>query len=242
MHLYGDEGFSVDRLMPLYLPLEAGLFNDVLAVDIVVPISFLHFGFDDVQFDGNAGITRMSQDFQVARALESVYDNGTNYIVLGAATHALILTGYELKNDHWIAIKSIGSKVSAYPLEEIDAFFTALRTVTGYITGYAQLILSSRGWAHQYRANLPVLEGAAVRRYPVEFESDWLREVPTVTVEEASEVGRIFQRLRGLIKNNQLRIASRRLNLCYLRQDEEDAILDATIGLESLLVAGERNE
>jgi len=242
MHLHGEDEFSVDRLLPLYLPLEAGLFNEKLAVDIVVPISFLHFDFDDIQLDGNSGIMRMGHDFQVARALESVYDHGTNYIVLGAATHALILRDYELTNNHWIAIMSVGSNISAYPQEEIDAFFTALRTVTGYTTGYAQLILLNRGWTHKYKANIPPLEGTAVRRYPVEFESDWLREVPTVTVEEATEVGRVYGRLRGLINNNQLRIAGRRLNLCYLRQDEEDAILDATIGLESLLVAGDRNE
>lgn len=52
----------------------------------------------------------------------------------------------------------------------------------------------------------------------------------------------MLKKVASELLSAQLRFASRRLNLCYLREDEEDAILDATIGLESLLVGGEKNE
>jgi hypothetical protein len=112
------------------------------------------------------------------------------------------------------------------------------------MTGYGQLLLEPVGWAHKYKAHLPPLEGTSTRRYPSEFEDGyWLRpSVPTVTREEAIKIGDAFRKLQSSLGVNQLRIASRRLNLCYLREDEEDAILDATIGLESLLAGGERNE
>jgi hypothetical protein len=243
IHIHGNTVFDREQLLPLYLPLEAALIKEKLGVNVMVPILFLLFDFDEIRFGPDFGIVRMDDDFQRARATKRTSRLGVHDIVLGAATHALVLNRYEVENGSYFRIFHAYSEETAYPLPLIDAFFTAIRIVTGHPTGYAQLLLEPIGWAHAYKAQLPPLEGTSARRYPAEFENlYWHRRVPTVTREEAVKIGETFTKLRNTLGVNQLRIASRRLNLCYLREDEEDAILDATIGLESLLVGGERNE
>ncbi len=244
IHIHGNTVFNREQLLPSYLPLEAALFKEKLGVNVVVPILFLHFDFDEIRFGPDFGIVRMDDDFQRARATKRTSKLSVHDIVLGAATHALVLNRYEVENDgRFFQILHAYSEETAYPLPIIDAFFTAVRVVTGHQTGYAQLLLEPASWARSYKAHLPPLEGTSARRYPAEFENlYWHRSVPTVTRAEAMKIGETFTKLRNALGVNQLRIASRRLNLCYLREDEEDAILDATIGLESLLVGGERNE
>lgn len=242
LHIHGDAPFSAQNFLPLYLPVEAGLFDDKLSVDVLVPIILLNFALDFVELGLNTAIIKLSEDFQLARALIGELDRSGHSRVSAAATHALVLAGYELANNNWIEVSTVLSRVTAFPLQDIDAFFTAVRIVTGYSTGYAQLLFVNSGWTHKYTAHLPSLAGDSTRRYPAEFENDVQRSVPTVTSEQATAIGQTFEKLRASISNNQIRIASRRLNLCYLRETDEDAILDATIGLESLLVSGERTE
>lgn len=242
LHIYGDAPLSAENFLPLYLPIETGLLADNLSVDVLVPIILLKFDLDFVDFGPNTAIIKLSEDFQLARALVSELDRSGHSRVSAAATHALVLARYELPNNNWIEVGSILSRATAFPLQDIDAFFSAVRIVTGYSTGYAQLLFVNSGWAHEYTAHLPSLAGDSTRRYPADFENDVQRSVPKVTSEQATAIGQTFEKLRSSISNNQIRIASRRLNLCYLRETEEDAILDATIGLESLLVSGERTE
>jgi hypothetical protein len=243
IHIHGNTAFNREQLLSSYMPLEAALFKEKLGVNVVVPILFLLFDFDEIRFGPDFGIVRMDDDFQNARATKRTSRLSVHDIVLGAATHALVLNRYEIENGSYFRIFHAYSEATAYPLPIIDAFFTAVRVVTGHPTGYAQLLLEPIGWAHAYKAHLPPMEGTSTRRYPAEFENVyWHRPAPTVTRAEAVRIGETFTKLRNALEVNQLRIASRRLNLCYLREDDEDAILDATIGLESLLVGGERNE
>ena len=41
---------------------------------------------------------------------------------------------------------------------------------------------------------------------------------------------------QAILERPELRVPSKRLNAAFLRRDEEDSILDVTIGLEALLV------
>ncbi len=55
----------------------------------------------------------------------------------------------------------------------------------------------------------------------------------------------VYKMFDGLTRTgapSRLGVASRRLNLCSLREAEDDAILDAAIGLEALVCSDERTE
>jgi hypothetical protein len=243
IHLHEDAPFTIEQLAAIYQPLESALFNEVLPVEIVIPILFIKFSFDSAAIADNASIERMSDDFQLARYTKGSNSMGINSTVLGAATHALVLNGWELKNRRFYEAFNAFYIASAYPTDQIDKFFTGVRIVTGASTGYAQLLLRPGGWAHDYEAHLPPVEGTSVRRYPIWFENHyWLTpQLPTLTTQQAIEIGRVFSKLQES-EDKRLLIATQRLNLCLIRETEEDSILDATIAMEALLSDDERQE
>jgi hypothetical protein len=133
--------------------------------------------------------------------------------------------------------------IHAFPLETINNFFAAIRLVTGVHTGYSQVLLRPVNWAIHYKGNLPPVAGTSIRAYPSWFENYyWLENnIPEVNEASAKEIGNLYLKLLN-IKENSIHIAVKRLNLCFLREDDEDYILDATIGLESLLSDDNRQE
>lgn len=242
IHTYENDPFSVERLLHIYLPIESGIFSKKLPIDIVVPVLFLKFDFEDASLGANAKIERMSDEFQLARAPKRAYGPGVHPSVLSSATHALVLRGWELKNESYWQSRDAYSRTSVYPLRQIDRFFSAIRIATGVDTGYAQLLMRPIGWAHDYTAYLPPVEGTSIRGYPTWFENFyWLKPVPTLTSEDAAKIGYIFSEL-STIEHNKLALATRRLNRCFLRENEEDSILDATIAIEVLLTDDSRQE
>lgn len=242
MHFYKGDDFSVEQLLSLYLPLEFGLLKDELPIDIVVPILFLKFDFNNVSLGADVAIERMKDDFQLARASKRAYGPGVHPSVLSSATHALVLKGWEFKNTTWWEVTQAYSEASAYPLHYVDRFFAALRISTGADTGYAQLLARPIGWAHDYAGYLPPVEGTSIRAYPTWFENyRWLHPVPTLTTDNVSKVERLHSKLVQ-IEDNKLRLATQRLNRCFLRESEEDSILDATIAMEVLLSDDSRQE
>jgi hypothetical protein len=242
IHLHGNALFSVERFAPIYLSLESGIFKEALPIDIVVPILFLKFDFERVTLGSDVSIERMDKDFQLARFLKGSNSSEVKDTVMGAATHALVLHGWEFKNRRHYEAFNTYYVFSSYPLDRIESFFTALRIATGASTGYAQLLMRPLGWAHRYVAHLPPIEGISIRKYPVWFENNYWREpVPTFTERDASEIGVIFNKFTA-IEDKRLALASRRLNLCLIRETEEDSILDATIAMEALLSDEDRQE
>jgi hypothetical protein len=242
IHTYKDALFSVEHLIPIYLPLEAGFLKDTLQADIVIPILFLKFDFNGMTLNDGASIEHMNDDFQLARISKRAFSPGVHDTVIGAATHALVLHTWKLLNKSYWEVLNTFSEVSAYPLQYIDNFFAAIRIATGVGTGYAQLLSRPIEWALRYTAHLPPLEGTSIRAYPTWFEEYyWNSPVPTLTNKDVMEIGRVFSKLLE-IENNKLKIVIRRLNRCFLREIEEDSILDATIAMEALLSDDERQE
>jgi hypothetical protein len=185
-------------------------------------------------------VSRMSEPLQLARAILAHGSHEVNDYLVQQATHSLVLRDYVLPNQLG-GFLSYGPEV--FPLDTIDAFFAALRIVGSGETGYGQLLIAPEGWAHRTTASLPPLEGTTIRRYPPD-----LRPVSPFYEGEVSTLpDSDFEGLRGLFLGisailnaspkggERLRLAIKRLNSCYLRENEEDAILDATIGLEILL-------
>lgn len=243
IHVNKSCDFSEESFTLIYEPLARCLFDEELFLDICIPILFLKFDFDQVELSPNTRLERMSDEFQLARAPLSAYGPGVHKSVLPAATHMLVLKNWHIKNHSVWLLSELVSDITAYPLDHIDNFFAALRIVTNFSTGYAQVLMRPRGWTHHYKTHLPPLEGTSIKAYPSSFENYyWLnKDIPIVNEEIAQEVGAIFLRLLDIIENS-VHIAARRLNLCFLRDDDIDSILDATIGLEALLSDDNRQE
>ncbi len=247
LNIYRDTEYSQERLLELYKPLEKAAIEDSLSVDVAVPILFLAFEEqNETVLDDKVAVFRMDEDFHMARASKRAYGPGVHDSVMSAATHALILKGYEIPNRGSLLSGEVTSNVNWYPLQKIDTFFAALRIVTGFDTGYAQLLLIPKGWARVYVAHLPPLEGTSIRGYPDWFENfHWLKPRRVVSNIELKSAGGLFSRLVkvfGAPSGKRLSLASQRLNRCFLRGNEEDAILDVTIALEILLSAGDSQE
>jgi hypothetical protein len=247
IHVHKDAAFSASKLLPIYLPFEARLLLSQLAVSVWVPILFVRFDVEEFELQNGIYIRTIPEPLQLARADEKAYSPATHEVVRGAATHAFVLTGYSIANTEWAEWAQIASSAEAYPTDRIDLLFAMLRLATGANTGYAQLLLEPIGWAGGYKADLPPLEGTAVRKYPAMFEAfHWNEpELPSVNAADLLRMATLYSKLSGVADEhlkNRLILACKRLNTCLLREDEGDSVLDATAALEVLLTPGDTNE
>jgi len=230
----------------IYKNYARSIFQDELFVDVYVPILFLKFSFDEIKLAPNIKIQKMDQEFQLARAKIKSYNRGVHDSVLSAATHALVLKNWRINNQNRLSLSDLFSDFNIYANlnMEIEDFFAALRIITGAYTGYAQILISPRGWALHYKANLVPLEGTSINAYPKWFENYyWLNEeLQELNEDIITEISMIFLTLNNN-EQNSIHIAANRLNLCFLRDDEDDIVLDAAIGLDALLLSeNERSE
>jgi hypothetical protein len=244
VHLYHSTRFDATQFKAVFDSYKRGVFAEKLPVDICIPILFVRFSFDEVRIDEKIKISRMDDEFQLARGSQRSYGVGSHELVMGCATHMLVLESWEVSNgNHFNLFQRFASR-DYYPLDHIDRFFAALRATSAIPTGYCQLLLRPVGWADQWKAGLPTyLYGATTRAYPGVFEDFyWTRPtLPELSVSDAATCGSAFRRLLEATENS-LSIGVRRLNLCYCRDDEEDSLIDATIALEALLSDGEHQE
>jgi hypothetical protein len=236
--LYDEASYS-----EIVIPFFNCLFEEKLYVDICVPILFLNFNFDTLSLVGNNIIQKMDEPFQLARASKSAHGPGVHQSVIPAATHMLVMRGWYVPNQNQWQLTNLFSDSSVYPIEIIDKFFASLRILTGFPTGYAQVLMRPVGWAKTFLASLPPIEGTSIRAYPPRFENHYwnVNNIPAIDFSTATKIVDQFDKLAG-IPENSVNAALRRLNRCFLRETEEDTVLDATIGLEALLSDDERQE
>jgi hypothetical protein len=248
IHVIGKTCFDLDEFLPVYLPLETGLILESLPIEIVVPILHVSLPSDLYEIAEGVAVSRMSEPLQLARAIRAHDTDEVNEHVLQQASHSFVLSDYVLPNDHGGRFLSYAAET--FPLDVIDAFFAALRIVTSIETGYAQLLIAPVGWAHSYTADLLPLEGTTIRRYPPglhPINAIFGTGFPQVSDAQFASVRGLFADICAIRnsrteKSSRLRLAIKRLNSCFLRENEEDAILDATIGMEILLSDGGTQE
>lgn len=102
-------------------------------------------------------------------------------------------------------------------------------------TGYAHVFLRPTGWADGWTYNLPpILDIGTYRRYPSRFDDyGWLKNRPLVSADELDLLPAVHHSLSTSEPNTKL--AVRRLSLASLRDDDDDKLIDACIGIEALL-------
>lgn len=231
--------YDKDNAIVAIAPTVAYLFERNLNIDISVPILFLDFEFDNYQIADGICIERISDAEHKARYKVKSFNTSAHQNVINSATHALVIKGWCVPNSECMWHFDILSKARAYPIELIDQFFGAMRIANPVDTGYAQVYAVAKGWEADCTANLPFLLGATVRSYPTFFEDyHWnLEKIPMISEIMINEVKLIFNHIRCATENS-INLALKRLNRCLVRDEEEDAVLDATIALEALLSDG----
>lgn len=236
VHKYASFEFDESNVKEVIEPIENFIFNDLLYIDIVIPILFLKFDFDTFAIADGIEIKRIAEELHLARYKVKSYNVSVHESVVSSATHALVLKDWYVKNTKSSIRFDILSNPRAYPQDIIEKFFGAIRIATGFDTGYAQLMAVAINWMRHCKANLPHIEGVNIRTYPSKFEDFYwnLESIPQISSSDAEIIGKLFTNLLDA-KENSINIALKRLNLCLVRDNEEDSVLDATIALEALL-------
>ncbi len=238
--LYGDSDFDDRRRKALLGPILLGFFSERVNITTVVPIALVKFDFDRLRLSRDAYIIRMNDTLHRKRWSVKAYGASGHEGVVGAATHAFVITGWHWPNLPWIEMSRNLSFPDARLRERIDEMFGALRLVTGISTGYAQELRLAKGWSHLHTDDTPEVYAIGARRYPEAFDDfGWTREdIPTVTRAQMRKTAVVLANVRS-IDDDRLALALRRLNTAMIRHEAADAILDATIGLEILLSDGD---
>ncbi len=236
IHLHGlDTPVEDRRRNALILPLISGTVFKSLNLRLVVPIALTHFDVDHFRLTDTTYITRLPEKLQLGRARVSTLGSGAVRMVVGAATHAFVSTGWNLEVDTVAEVPRSLKQSSSNVIDAIDSFFGALRIVTGIKTGYAQLLWLPKDWALEYFCDLTPVYGTTLRRYPAEYDNyGWTEASAFVTRDQLAEVRDIYK----LVVDNQseaIRLAVSRLNGCLTRSDAGDSILTERSGLSFFL-------
>ncbi|WP_141439981.1 HEPN domain-containing protein [Vreelandella titanicae] len=236
IHKFNSFEFEAQSVEKVISPVLSYIFDEHLSINICVPILFIDFGIDEHELAPSIAIERISDGEHLARYKVSSYNTSAHESVIHAATHALVLKDWYVPNTERKWDFNILTDARAYPFDIIDRFFGAIRICSTSKTGYGQIYSVAKGWENHYKADLPCVQGVTVRAYPPDFEDYYwnIDHVPPVSSDELKQLTDIFKRLSEASENS-ISLSLKRLNRCLVRDDEEDAVLDATIALEALL-------
>jgi hypothetical protein len=230
------ENVSDEDIERVYLEVEPTLALERLPVDIVVPLVLTSFDIDSAEISQGVCIERMSDELNRARHLEVLRHHDVNPMVANAATHAIVLVGWEMQwPDAWY------HEVDRWPIDTIDRVLGSIELASpDVVPGYAQVLIQPRGWAERWRADLPpLLAGPTLVKYPPSFtRGGWNTPGTHFESDRLDDLGLILQRLDGSSKP--VSIALSRLRSARLRQAVDDQVIDLCIGLEAL--CGDRGE
>lgn len=217
-------------------PLFEGLTAEWLATPVVIPIALTRFDFARVHLTEDALVIKMSEGLQRARWEDKARASNGHDSVLAAATHALVLKNWRIKNGPKLSLGQELSRPVPEITAQVDSFFAALRLELGIDTGYAQEIRLCKGWRAYHGLGAPAVHAVGARRYPPHFDDyGWMRDdLPLVDRAGIGRVAQTWTALRNL-DVPRLNLALRRLNAAMTRDDPADTILDAIIALEVLL-------
>lgn len=126
--------------------------------------------------------------------------------------------------------------VRSYPIDNVNKFFASIRLVKGINTGYGQVFSLAKSWFNNTKANLPCVNGFITRAYPIILEDYYwnIESIPLITKSEIKDISRIFDYLLNTTSNS-IKLSIKRFNQCFIRDSEEDSVLDVTIAFEALL-------
>ncbi|MHA7984393.1 hypothetical protein ACX9R5_01185 [Rathayibacter sp. CAU 1779] len=228
-------GTSEEALLSIYGEWELGTFGETVTGDLLFPILLRHFPLDEAfQVGPGISIEPLTRELQCARALR-VDAQDVNPFLAAAATHAVVLHDRQFANQDGPMARRIRFDLKTPGMGTADQVFQALSIATGERTGYTQVCLRPHAWATGWINELPPLEQVAiVAHYPPAFnDGGWNKPGSMVATDDLARLPVIFGALASTTQRAKL--AARRLMQSYMRDRDDDIILDACIGIEALL-------
>lgn len=230
-----------ETLLAAYREHERGILAPELDADLVAPLVLTSLELDEpLELGDGVRLEKLDEPTQLARARDHYSIEAVPPVVFGAATHAVVIAGVKIDNSSWFSRMWRG-RGPTIPFEKLDLVVECLHVATGRSTGYAQLFLRPIGWADRWKHALPpVVDVGVFRRYPASFDNyGWLKRMPPVSADQLAILPEVFKSASKLSKGSKAdkatRLALRRLSLADLRDDEDDKLVDACIGIEALL-------
>ena len=241
MHEAADDTFSEDAFREVLLRLYNRFFARDLSLSICIPILITRFEADEYIVSDGIRIRKLTEPEIISSYQRGGYSDTYELLTVSSATHILELQNYSVENAPVFAPIAWDYE-EAYPVEIVDKWFAAYRIVTHHDTGYGQLLMFPQNWGVR-EANLINIQGVKITRFPTTFvkKQRYTDSTPLVTNAELEAVGKLF---KSLLDNsvNSLNIAVRRLNMAYLRESDEDTIIDLMIGIEALVTKKDMGE
>ena len=241
MHATTGDEFCEEAFQEILFRLFNRFFQKDLPCSICVPILLTRFEDEEFVVKEGVRIRKLSDSELLSSYSIGGYSDTYELLLVSSATHILELQNYSIENAP-VFSPFAWDYVDAYPVEMIDKWFAAYRMVTLHDSGYGQLLSFPVNWGIR-RGNLLDVHGVKVQKYPKSFIQKRLDISPTplVTTEEMKMVSKLFLALENA-NTNSLNIAVKRLNMAYLRETEEDSILDLMIGIEALVTKEDFSE
>jgi hypothetical protein len=234
---------SDDELLNIYLALERARFAPELTGDLLVPVTLTDFGYEtSIELGGGVRVERLTSEFQCARAPSSGFSGSVNPYLTAAATHAIVVPRITIPNQPYAGrvlarIAADGeSPISSADMEKVDMAIQCIHIITGAPTGYNQVLVRPDGWADRWVSDLPpVSRIETVACYPdTPIGRTWNQTRAAIDPEQVGEIAAAYPVL--LATPNDVKLAARRSIRAMLRTNDEDRTLDATIGVEALLL------
>ena len=227
------------------------LYEEILNVNIGVPICFINFEKDHIQLTDTMSIDKIPYEKQLSRYNAVHFESTQESSITQCATHMLKLGNYSFENTNRDSFHNATANYWAYPLQVIDDFFASIRISMGCKTGYGQVLIEPIGWSDNWTKDLPPIYGANIRAFnpnetTVKFYGYHIYDANQEDIDTAINLFNIilskrteFSEQKKAKKSNfpfyKIFIAIDRLNRCMLRESDDDTALDAIIGIETLL-------
>lgn len=229
-------------LSEIYLEFEEYIYCENLYFDIGIPILFINCIEEYFEINENIIVRKISDDNHKARFNVKSYSPAILDPIISSATHELVFKNYFIKKQHNFGYTNLDYE-SAYPVDKFEMFFNALKLVTNENSGFAQILVYPHNWADSFNMDLPRIKGISLKKYPNYFDDFyWNTEsLPEINKSDLEEISNIYLKLLKN-ENNKIHISNKRLRYSYLRDNEEDSILDIIIALETLLSDNNKGE
>lgn len=234
-----------DRAMALGLPLHSPAVVDLykaretswlareLPYELVVPLLLTDLQIDDTfHIDADARFEKLSDDD--LRAMFADYDlSGVPQPLALAAKYALVVKMPPLTNTGETALAFLPEPDP--DLTKVRSVCEALRIVSSASIGWARVFRRPLGWTHRWKDALPVFSiQHTSREYPAAFDDyGWLKKGGTVATDELDKLPAVVAAITNA--SAKAKLAARRLSMADVRDDTDDQLVDACIGLEALL-------
>jgi hypothetical protein len=231
---------SDDDLLGIYMQLERARYWCELVGDFVAPVQLTDFGDDErIDLGADVHIERLTRDLQCARAPKFVYSREVNPYLTTAATHAVVVRDVKIDNSTY-GRRVLGGLygipvINPGDVAKVDRAIQAIHVITENPTGYTQTFVRPDGSADRWTADLPPVSNVQEpNNFPPETTAGWNVAREPIERNLIGELQPAFAALTTAPKF--VGLAARRSIRAMMRTNDEDRALDATIGIEALLL------